>query len=77
LILLNQTSIPLPTTPAFTLSPFVSLLVPIPLSSALITRKTLRPLALQLLLRLQPSSFTASVNPRSRRTKLETSKQNP
>jgi hypothetical protein len=77
LILRNQTSIPLPTTPAFALSPVVSLLVPLRRSSAPITPKILRPLVYQLRLRLRPSSFTPSLNPRSGGTKLETTKQNP
>jgi hypothetical protein len=77
LILLNRPSIPLPTTRAFALSPVLSLLVLLRPSSAPITRKILRPVVYPLRLRLQPSSFTASVHPRSGRTKLETTKQSP
>ncbi|HMH06272.1 MAG TPA: hypothetical protein VK579_06280 [Terriglobales bacterium] len=69
-------NIPLPTTRAFALSPVVSA-GPLRRSSAPITPKILPSLVYQLRLRLQPSSFTPSLNPRSGRTKFETTKQNP
>ena len=77
MILPNQISIPLPIARASALSSVVSSPTPVGRSSALITPKIYRPVGFQLLLRLQPSSFTPSLNPRSARTKLETAKQSP